>query len=151
MIRFDKLDELFVDYNELIKKTAELDPRKESEQVHVISIDATDSSVTGYGCRHFVGLKHLQEVRFIRCNNLHDYGLEYMGDAVGTILKSLHIESCKRITEFGLENLVKFSGLKSLTLQDLKRVHDANGVLRMLTKSLPHCDIRYTEAKLIGS
>uniref|UniRef100_A0A9J2QAA2 Mitochondrial ATP synthase regulatory component factor B n=1 Tax=Ascaris lumbricoides TaxID=6252 RepID=A0A9J2QAA2_ASCLU len=184
-VKFDKLDDLFIDYNELIKKTAELDPRKESDQVHVVSIDATDSSVTGYGCRHFglftalkrllrreaatenrsfrlrgdcyarlfilAGLSHLKDVRFIRCRNLHDYGLDYMGDAVGKTLLFLQIESCPRITEFGLENLVKFSGLRSLILHDLKRVHGKENVLKMLRKALPHCDVRYPEARLLGS
>ncbi|KHN82950.1 ATP synthase subunit s, mitochondrial [Toxocara canis] len=107
-VKFDKLDDVFIDYNVLIKQTAELDPRKESDQVHVVTIDATDSSVTGYGCRHFAGLTHLQDVRFIRCRNLHDYGLDYMGDAVGKTLLFLQIESCPRITEYGLDNLVKF-------------------------------------------
>ncbi|VDM37805.1 unnamed protein product [Toxocara canis] len=150
-VKFDKLDDVFIDYNVLIKQTAELDPRKESDQVHVVTIDATDSSVTGYGCRHFAGLTHLQDVRFIRCRNLHDYGLDYMGDAVGKTLLFLQIESCPRITEYGLDNLVKFSGLRSLILHDLKRVHGKKEVLKMLRKALPHCDVRYPDVSMLSS
>uniref|UniRef100_A0A1I7YFQ0 ATP synthase subunit s, mitochondrial n=1 Tax=Steinernema glaseri TaxID=37863 RepID=A0A1I7YFQ0_9BILA len=52
-VRFDKIDEVFDDYNALIRTTAELDPRKAEDQVKLVSIDATGSSITAYGCRHF--------------------------------------------------------------------------------------------------
>lgn len=47
-IKFDKLSTRFEDYNMLIRATAELDPRVPAEQVHLIEIDATDSSVSGW-------------------------------------------------------------------------------------------------------
>ena len=52
-IKFDNLSDVFSDYNALIKATAELDPRIPNEQVHLVEIDATDSSVSGFGCMHF--------------------------------------------------------------------------------------------------
>lgn len=146
-VTLDKFAEPFVDYNELIRKTAELDPRKPTDQVHVVSIDASDSSVTGFGCRHFAGLHHLVDVRFIRCKNLHDHGFDYMGDAVGTTLRYLQIESCPKITELGLEHLKKFSGLRSLLLIDLCRVYNKPQVLSALRETLPKCDIQFPDAQ----
>lgn len=51
--RFDKSNNSFDDYNTLIRVTSELDPAKESQQWHVTEIDASDSCVSGFGCRHF--------------------------------------------------------------------------------------------------
>ncbi|VDP03307.1 unnamed protein product [Heligmosomoides polygyrus] len=50
---FDKIEDTFDDYNALIKRTAELDPRVPNDNVKVTHILAVDASVTGYGCRHF--------------------------------------------------------------------------------------------------
>ncbi|VDO42005.1 unnamed protein product [Haemonchus placei] len=102
---FDKIADTFNDYNALIKRTAELDPRIPADNVKVTNIYAVDASVTGYGCRHFEGLHGIKEVHFIRCDNLHDFGLEYMAKAVGTHLELLEIDGCRRITEFGLAHL----------------------------------------------
>ena len=52
-IKFDNLRTPFDDFNALIRATAELDPRIPKEQVHLIEIDARDSSVSGFGCYHF--------------------------------------------------------------------------------------------------
>ncbi|EPB75099.1 hypothetical protein ANCCEY_05822 [Ancylostoma ceylanicum] len=102
---FDKIDDIFDDYNALIKRTAELDPRVPVDNVKVTHIHAIEASVTGYGCRHFNNLQGIQEVRFVRCDNLHDFGLEYMAKAVGSHLGYLEIDGCRRITEFGLAHL----------------------------------------------
>lgn len=51
--RLDKFKNEIDDYNTLIRLTSELDPEKPSQQVSVLSIDASDSCVSGYGCRHF--------------------------------------------------------------------------------------------------
>jgi H+-transporting ATP synthase F0 complex subunit s len=142
-VKFDKVRETFEDYNALIRTTAELDPRKPEQVVHVLSIDATDSSISGFGCRHFNGLEHLEDVRFVRCKSLQDFGLEYMGDAIGHRLPFLEIESCPRITEYGLKHLEKFTGLKSLVLNDLRRAHGRDKTLASLEKALPNCDIKY--------
>ncbi|MFH4980290.1 hypothetical protein AB6A40_006999 [Gnathostoma spinigerum] len=143
-IKFDKFKKYISDYNKLIKETADIDPRVPSEQVHLVSINACDASITGYGCRHFAGLHHLIDVRFIRCRNLHDYGLEYMCDAVAKSLKYLQIESCPRITEFGLEHLTKLTNLESLILHDLHRVHGQDDVRKLLNSALPKCNIQYS-------
>uniref|UniRef100_A0A1I7WQA8 ATP synthase subunit s, mitochondrial n=1 Tax=Heterorhabditis bacteriophora TaxID=37862 RepID=A0A1I7WQA8_HETBA len=104
-VKFDKIADTFDDYNALIKRTAELDPRIPQDDVKVTHIHAVDASVTGYGCRHFDNLRAIKDVRFVRCKNLHDFGLEYMGKAVGTRVSYLEIDGCPRITEFGLIHL----------------------------------------------
>ncbi|VDM57974.1 unnamed protein product [Angiostrongylus costaricensis] len=86
-------------------RTAELDPRVPEDDVKLTHIHAIDASITGYGCRHFEGLIGIKEVRFRFCDNLHDYGLEHMGKAVGLYLNTLEIDGCRRITEFGLAHL----------------------------------------------
>ena len=53
VFRIDKFRQPFDDYNALIRVTAELDPDKASDRVHVTSIDATRSCISGHGCRHF--------------------------------------------------------------------------------------------------
>ncbi|TKR87995.1 hypothetical protein L596_012307 [Steinernema carpocapsae] len=140
-IRFDRIDEAFDDYNALVRRTAELDPRKVEDQVKLVEIDATGSSITAYGCRHFKNLEKIKDVQLINCKSLHDFGLEYIGDEVGDRLLYLQIENCPRITEFGLEHLVKFTGLKSLVLKDLRRVHDQDKVLEQIKRALPNCDV----------
>ncbi|KAE9547970.1 hypothetical protein FO519_008822 [Halicephalobus sp. NKZ332] len=142
-VKFDKLNDVFTDYNVLIKATAELDPRLPAHQVHLVEIDATDSSVSGFGCMHFEGLKHILDVKFVRCKQLHDFGLEYMGNYVGNKVACLTVESCPRITEYGLAHLEKFKALECLTLKDLKRVHKAEDTIEKLKKSLPKCEISY--------
>ncbi|PAV60679.1 hypothetical protein WR25_14435 [Diploscapter pachys] len=104
-VKFDRIEDVFTDYNALIKRCAELDPRVPADDVRVVLIDATDSCVTGYGCKHFENLRGIQEVRFVRCRNLHDWGLEIMADHVGDRLQLLEINSCPRITEFGIKHL----------------------------------------------
>ncbi|KIH62383.1 hypothetical protein ANCDUO_07333 [Ancylostoma duodenale] len=140
---FDKIDDTFDDYNVLIKRCAELDPRVPADNVKVTHIHAIEASVTGYGCRHFNNLQGIQEVRFVRCDNLHDFGLEYMAKAVGSHLGYLEIDGCRRITEFGLAHLEMCSGLKSLLLCNLKRVHGHDKVLQRLRNALPNTDINF--------
>lgn len=50
--RLDRLGS-FDDCNTLIERTSDLDPQK---PIRLVSIDATDASVTGYGCQHFGSL-----------------------------------------------------------------------------------------------
>nr|CDJ86903.1 ATP synthase subunit s, mitochondrial-like [Haemonchus contortus] len=114
-----------------------------ADNVKVTNIYAVDASVTGYGCRHFEGLLGIKEVHFIRCDNLHDFGLEYMAKAVGTHLEILEIDGCRRITEFGLAHLELCSGLKSLLLSNLKAVHGKDKVLAKLKAALPNTEIRH--------
>ncbi|CAJ0590523.1 unnamed protein product [Cylicocyclus nassatus] len=142
-VKFDKIDNVFSDYNALIKRCAELDPRIPQDDVKITHIHAIDASVSGYGCRHFKGLDGIQEVKFIRCSSLHDFGLEYMADAVGAHLSRLEIDSCRRITEFGLIHLEKCRALKSLRLAHLKHVHGHDKVLQRLTRALPNTEISF--------
>lgn len=86
------------------------------------------------------GIKH---VEFVRCKNLHDFGLEYMAQHVGGHLKSLRIEECPRITEFGLEHLNKFSALDTLVLRNLKSVHGKEKVEEKLRGALKQTDIKF--------
>uniref|UniRef100_A0A7E4VWJ9 ATP synthase subunit s, mitochondrial n=1 Tax=Panagrellus redivivus TaxID=6233 RepID=A0A7E4VWJ9_PANRE len=144
-IKFDKLNNRFDDFNVLIRATAELDPRIPSEQVHLIEIDATDSSVSGFGCMHFEGLEHIIAAHFIRCKQLQDFGIQYIGDNVGDRLKLLTLESCPRITEYGLAHLHKFTALESLILKDLKSVYKPEEAIAKLKKNLPYCKIEFSK------
>ncbi|CAI4229780.1 unnamed protein product [Auanema sp. JU1783] len=144
-ITFDKIDDSFSDYNALIKRTAELDPRLPQDNVKLTDIDASHSSVTGFGCRHFKGLSGLQNVRFAHCKNLHDFGLETMGEHVGGHLKSLELGSCRRISEFGLAHLKLFKKLEVLKLYDLTGVYKISRSLDQLHEALPNTDIKYSE------
>ena len=65
-VKFDRIDDTFSDYNALIKRCAELDPRRPEDDVRLTSILAVDASITGYGCRHFANLKGIEDVRFVR-------------------------------------------------------------------------------------
>ncbi|PAV80077.1 hypothetical protein WR25_25898 [Diploscapter pachys] len=140
-VKFDRIEDVFTDYNALIKRCAELDPRVPADDVRVVLIDATDSCVTGYGCKHFENLRGIQEVRFVRCRNLHDWGLEIMADHVGDRLQFLEIDSCPRITEFGIKHLHRCKALKSLLLANLKSVHGKDKVLGELEQALPNTKI----------
>lgn len=55
------------------------------------------------------GLNKLESVKFIRCKNLQDFGLEIMGRHVATNLSHLTIDSCPKISEFGLKHLESFT------------------------------------------
>jgi len=143
-IKFDNLGNRFDDFNALIRATAELDPRIPDQQVHLVEIDATGSSVSGFGCYHFEGLEHIKSVEFIRCKSLQDFGLEYMGNYVGDRLSTLTIESCPRITEYGLEHLKKFNALNSLILKDLKNVHRPKETVESIRRALPKCEIHHS-------
>lgn len=66
-----------------------------------------------------------------------------MGNHVGGHLKTLHIEECRRITEFGLEHLTKFSALDKLVLRNLKSVHGKEKVQEKLRGALPKTDIQF--------
>ncbi|CAD6199896.1 unnamed protein product [Caenorhabditis auriculariae] len=66
-----------------------------------------------------------------------------MGDAVGDKLKVLEIDSCPRITEFGLAHVVKFPALKELKLQNLKSVHGKEKVHEKLKRALPNTNINF--------
>ncbi|KAF1750760.1 hypothetical protein GCK72_017311 [Caenorhabditis remanei] len=136
-IKFTQIGENFADYNALVKRTAQLDPRRAEDNVTLETIRAEDASVTGFGCRHFENLSAIKNVSFIRCKNFHDFGLEYMGQHVGGHLKNLHIEECRRITEFGLEHLKAFTALDKLTLRNLKGVHGKEKVEEKLRGALP--------------
>lgn len=149
-VRFDTVDIEFNDYNTLIKETSKLDPSKEKDLVHVVSIDATDASITGYGCRHFSGLDFLKDVRFVRCKKLTDIGIFYMKNAVKDNLISLEIGSCPRITEDGLKHICSFAKLRSLILHDLSGVSDKGAILKLLKKHLPLCAVHYLEAERNG-
>ncbi|PIO65448.1 hypothetical protein TELCIR_12886, partial [Teladorsagia circumcincta] len=46
-VKFDKIGDTFDDYNALIKRTAELDPRLPQDNVKVTHILAVEASVTG--------------------------------------------------------------------------------------------------------
>uniref|UniRef100_A0A8R1DGG5 ATP synthase subunit s, mitochondrial n=1 Tax=Caenorhabditis japonica TaxID=281687 RepID=A0A8R1DGG5_CAEJA len=141
-IKFAQIDESFDDFNALVKRTAQLDPRRREDNVTLETIRCVDASVTGFGCRHFENLRGIRHVHFIGCKNFHDFGLEYMGQHVGDCLKTLHLESCPRITEFGLEHLNKFSALETLILRQLKSVHGKEKVEQKLRKALPKTDIQ---------
>uniref|UniRef100_A0A0K0FVR7 ATP synthase subunit s, mitochondrial n=1 Tax=Strongyloides venezuelensis TaxID=75913 RepID=A0A0K0FVR7_STRVS len=140
-IKFDKMPDIFEDYNCLIRGTSVLDPRDPNDNVKLVWIDATNASVTGYGCLHFKGLKNIEEVNFVHCNTLHDHGLEYMGLYVGDVLKKLELSDCPKITEYGLVHLSKFVALKELKLIKLNNVYHIEKVLNELEKSLPDCKI----------
>ncbi|CEF69195.2 ATP synthase subunit s, mitochondrial [Strongyloides ratti] len=99
-IKFDKMPDIFEDYNALIRATSELDPRDLNDDVKLVWIDATNASITGYGCLHFNGLRDIREVNFVRCKTLHDRGLEYIGMYAGNILKKLQLTECPKITEY---------------------------------------------------
>uniref|UniRef100_A0AC34QMU2 Protein arginine N-methyltransferase 1 n=1 Tax=Panagrolaimus sp. JU765 TaxID=591449 RepID=A0AC34QMU2_9BILA len=136
-VRFDKIGKTFDDFNMLITATADIDPNVPAEQVHLVEIDATDSSISGFGCMHFEGLKHILDVKFIRCRQLQDFGFEYMANHVGNQLVCLTVESCPRITEYGLAHLERFSALEHLLLKDLKRVYKPEVAVQKLKKALP--------------
>ncbi|EGT58444.1 hypothetical protein CAEBREN_06652 [Caenorhabditis brenneri] len=142
-IKFTQIDESFDDYNCLVKRTAQLDPRLPEDNVTLETIRAEDASITGFGCRHFENLSGIKNVYFIRCKNLHDFGLEYMGQHVGNHLKTLHLEECRRITEFGLEHLKKFTALEELILRNLKSVHGKEKVEQKLREALPKTNIHF--------
>ncbi|CAJ0577063.1 unnamed protein product, partial [Mesorhabditis spiculigera] len=144
-VKFDKMSDMFSDYNALVKRCAELDPRISGDQVRVTNIEAIDASVTGYGCRHFEGLNAILDVRFVRCKNLHDFGLKYMSDAVGSKLKYLEIDSCPRVTEDGLDHLKNCTGLKSLLIHNLPRVYGKPKIYQELRQALPKCEIHYPD------
>ncbi|CAD5231710.1 unnamed protein product [Bursaphelenchus xylophilus] len=143
-VKFDKFNETFDDYNSLIRVLAELDPAKPSDQVILSLIDATNSSVSGYGCRHFAGLKGVQSVKYVGCKSLNDMALEIMGKEVGGYLPFLQLERCPRITEYGIKHLEQYRGLKKLIIKDLKNVHKPDRSLDSLKNSLPNCDITFS-------
>lgn len=51
--RFDKVHTEFNDYNSLIRETSKRDYSNPNNHLYVVSIDATDASITSHGCRHF--------------------------------------------------------------------------------------------------
>ncbi|KAI6237100.1 ATP synthase subunit s, mitochondrial [Aphelenchoides besseyi] len=143
VVKFDRFKTRFDDYNTLIRATAELDPAKPSDACHLVEIDASNSCVSGFGCRHFTGLNHLSRVLFINCKNLQDFGLEEMGKQVGSRLPHLELEKCPRISEYGLKHLETFSGLKTLKLKNLPNVYKPQRSIDSLKKALPNCEVHY--------
>ncbi|CAD5224861.1 unnamed protein product [Bursaphelenchus okinawaensis] len=143
-VKFDRYRDIFEDYNMLIRVTAELDPAKESGQVRLVMVDGSNSSVSGYGFRHFANITKLESVKLIGCKSMNDTGLEIMGEHMGQYLPHLHLEQCPRITEYGLKHLEKYSGLKQLVLKDLKNVHKPERNVAALQKALPNCELKFS-------
>uniref|UniRef100_A0AC35TXL5 ATP synthase subunit s, mitochondrial n=1 Tax=Rhabditophanes sp. KR3021 TaxID=114890 RepID=A0AC35TXL5_9BILA len=138
-------NEMFEDYNALVRSTAELDPRKPEDDVKLIWMDATKSSITGYGCLHFHHLKHIKDVVIRECPTFHDHGIEYMGMYSGDIIKNLEITQCPKITEHGLAHLKAFTGLETLTLGQLKNVYHKNKIHKFIVDELPNCKVTYVD------
>ncbi|CAI5452181.1 unnamed protein product [Caenorhabditis angaria] len=140
-IKFKQIEENFADYNVLIKRTAQLDPRISADNVTIETIYAENASITGFGCQHFKNLAEIKNVHFIRCKNFHDFGIEYIGKYAGDKLKVLEINECPRITEFGLEHLLKFEKLDRLILKNLKSVHGKEKIAQKLKDALKNTEI----------
>ncbi|KAL3120661.1 hypothetical protein niasHT_007953 [Heterodera trifolii] len=137
-VKFDHSPHIFSDYNALQRFTSELDPKRESDRVHLVAVDATDSCISGWGCRHFDGLSRLQNVRFVRCKSLTDNGLQMLADSsVSDTLLTLHIEKCPKVTNSGIRHLRKLKVLNSLTLQNLKNVWKPEKILDEIRPNLP--------------
>ena len=66
-----------------------------------------------------------------------------MAKEVGNQLKTLEIDSCPRITEFGLAHLKGCRALRSLSLQNLKHVHGKEKALQELRSALPDANIKF--------
>lgn len=66
-----------------------------------------------------------------------------MADEVGDRLGYLEIDSCSRITEYGLEHLKNCKALKTLLLKDLKHVHGKEKILKELHAALPKAEIDF--------
>jgi len=142
-IRFNQSDQIFRNYNDMIEFFDELDREGGSSDYHVVAIDATDSTISGNGCQHLIGLKNLVELKFVRCNSLRENGLKFVADGVATTLEKLQIESCPKISGIGLRYLTQMSALKSLTLSDLKGVGEPEKIKKELETALPNCHINY--------
>ncbi|VDD91259.1 unnamed protein product [Enterobius vermicularis] len=141
---FDKPDIVFHDYNIMIRRLAKMDCKK-NNHVRVISIDATDASITDSGCRHFIGLTSLNDVKFVRCTQLGNKGLFLLKEGVVNNLQRLHIESCPRITIAGLQLIGDFRKLRALTLRDLYGLNSQAEFLKLLQKQMPSCKITYLD------
>ncbi|KAI6186544.1 hypothetical protein M3Y98_00144200 [Aphelenchoides besseyi] len=139
----------FDDYNTLIRATAELDPAKPSDACHLVEIDASNSCVSGFGCRHFTGLNHLSHVLFINCKNLQDFGLEEMGKQVGNRLPHLELEKCPRISEYGLKHLETFSPSTTPDQQLWRAVKDDPYDFNAWTRLLQFVDQKNDPSKAV--
>ncbi|VDN56090.1 unnamed protein product [Dracunculus medinensis] len=147
-VRFDVWDEFIENYNDLLRRTSCLDPKLPQHQVHIISISAIHSSISGRGCVHLYGLKKIKEICFIHCKAFDDTGVEKVSRLTCGTLEKLRIESCPKVTEYGLRFLGNCSNLQFLLLRDLPRVYKKTEVLQYLKSSLPKCDICYPDSNI---
>lgn len=114
----------------------------EGTRFFVKEIDATDSSISHYGFKHFEGCKYIDKVILHQCGYIEDVALKYF-TYLSDSLKHLQISSCRNVTCEGLYSLESLKNLNQLILHDLPYVKEQEKVFEMLKIKLPNCKIQF--------
>lgn len=107
---------------------------------YIQQINATESSIMGYGFEHFRNCKYIDTIYFHKCSLLDDSALEKL-DILKESLSNLEIISCGDITDKGLLKLTKLTNLKSLKVQNLPYVKFPEETIACIKRVLCNCEV----------
>ncbi|XP_074597160.1 ATP synthase subunit s, mitochondrial [Brevipalpus obovatus] len=122
----------------------ERDPNVPSDDF-LEAIDGTDSSIMSIGFDHLENLRGVDQVVLRRCPLLDDEALNKLS-LISHSLNNLHIISCYRVTDTGINYLVKLKNLNYLKIFDLPEVKDAKKLEEYLKSELPDCHVCWPRA-----
>ncbi|CAH1365292.1 ATP synthase subunit s, mitochondrial [Tenebrio molitor] len=132
-VKWNNSPEFLTDYNKL---------PEEDVRLHIVEVDATESSIMHYGFAHFVGCDYIRKITFHKCYYLEDEALKRLSPLQNSLLY-LQITECLNITEKGLQHLNSLSNLKEVILADLPYIKDTQKIVSKLQDGLPKCNIQF--------
>ncbi|RZC38377.1 hypothetical protein BDFB_005510 [Asbolus verrucosus] len=111
-------------------------------KLHIVEVDATESSIAHHGFAHFVGCKYIEKITFHKCFYLENEALKELS-VLKDCLLHIRICECPNITEEGLAHLKALTKLKKIRLSKLYYIKDRNQIINDLQKALPNCNINF--------
>ncbi|XP_049944075.1 ATP synthase subunit s, mitochondrial [Schistocerca serialis cubense] len=112
------------------------------EKQYIEEIDASHSSIMGYGFPYFEGCNHIKFIRLHKCHNIDDDALASLA-ILKHSLKHLEVSSCGNVTDKGITSLVALENLNTLILFNLPGVKDKEKTVNFLKAGLKSCMIDY--------
>lgn len=134
-VRFQGFDRWQHDYNGL--------PTGALGRYKIQAIDATESCIMYRGFDHLDDLKHVEEIKFNKCNYIEDGCLERLSsiENLQETVNRMEVVSCGNVTDKGLVALHQLRNLEHLFLSDLPGIKDRQTTVDRLQTALPRLDI----------
>ena len=106
----------------------------------IVEIDATGSSISGFGFLHLKGLSHVEKIILSKDPYINDTALSQLV-LVKESLRRLEVSSCVNVTDVGIKSLDNLTNLKSLILKNLMNVKNMESCVEHLKKNLSSCQV----------